>query len=138
MTLIPFREAQRILGIGSGTLFQGSKKYEKYMYKGEGFDILGYQKEQELLDRVKQMTALFVEYLHHIEGLSYYQMGKVTGVNAVAVGDHSFGVRGALKILSTYARVNPEVVERFDSYYNFKRNNTWDVAKIERITHELF
>lgn len=138
MTLIPFREAQRILGLSDAGLFQGSFKYEKFIYKGRGFNLEAYQKQEELFDRITKMTMLFVEYLKNIEDINYTQMEVLVGVSKTSLSAHSFGYKASLRVLSGYAVNRPELIARFDSYYNFKHNNRWNGCKLQRISKELF
>ena len=125
-TYITIQEASERIGVSIVSL-HGYKntKYQQFRHKPIGakvvlFDILGYEKQANLMESLKAKAGLFIEYLREIEGITYSDMAILSKTCVSTLSDHSFGEKVALKLVRAFAIQRPYHLKRFDKYYSYK------------------
>ena len=123
--MIPVKEACEKLGI-SDTAICISKKYAPF-YKSASkgkhnamFDIKGYRERQILISELVEKSKLLVEYLRHIENMTYKEITRLTKVAWQTIYSLDYGEGVAYRIVSAIAYLRPFHLKRFDEYYGFK------------------
>lgn len=120
MVLISFTEASEALGIHTSALFNKKlPKYHDFIVPGEGFDILGYKRREDILDDMVETTKLFIEYLNKVEELSYEKIAALGGSDKKSMSTLDLKRKKSLKFLVNILKNEPLLIERFDSYYNY-------------------
>jgi len=122
---IPIKEATRLLGLEDATSLINGKKYKPYYYRREGnsgamFDYAAYSKEQDRQTELQEKTKLLIEYLFHIENMSYSKMAKITGLNVQTLSALTFGYSLSVRFLFMIREYYPFHLRRFDEYYDFR------------------
>lgn len=136
MDLVSFAEAEQALGVKMAGFFSPStKRFKGFVFKGKGFDLEGYQKKQNLLEMAKAGAGLFVEYMVHHEGWSYKQVAELSTTNESQLRGGQIGDEVAMRILVQFARKEPMLIERFDSYYFFSPKR-YNIKKLEKVAKQ--
>lgn len=120
--LIRLEEAVKTLGVSQGTLH--GKKYDDFRLPSENgkayFDIGAYTAYADLQEELVEKVKLFIEYLYHIEGMSYQKMARLSGVNVNSLHSHIFSYQRALRIAVGIREFYPLHLKRFDEYYSWR------------------
>ena len=117
-------EAAEILGLKPCTLVQ--KYMAKYHQKASTgrrnakFNVDQYLKDKELEDELVSKTGLFVEYLRHIEDITYTEMSNKTGICLNSINQLRFGMDSAMKFCQYYREKETNLWDNFHTYYNWR------------------
>ncbi len=125
MRHIPISIACEKLGVESCTMINSAKYNQFYKRSDNGtknasFDMDGYLKYDDIKNTLTEKVKLMVEYLHHIEGISYTKLSVLTGVHVQAIALHTFAYKKALRIALYVREFMPFQFKRFDEYYTWK------------------
>ena len=123
--MISVQEAVEMLKINDTAVHNVPKYKNFYIPATKGkynarFDIDGFMaqqdKESELIARVEQ----FVEYLFHVEFITYSKIGKITNNSAQYIALSNYTYKRAVNIGVSLLNHDANLVERFDKYYGWK------------------
>ena len=89
----------------------------------------------DLIVMARNGATLFVEYLVNVEGWSYSKIEEITDISESQFVNGKIDKNTAMVILIKFARKEPMLIERFDSYYNFSKRR-YDINKLEKIAHK--
>lgn len=127
MRLITIQQAADELGISVVSLHgTNGNQYQDFRHKTENsrvimFDIDGYLELQNKKESLTEKAKLFVEYLFHIEGMSYVEMAKIANLkNHQQISTCIFGFKYARKFVRAFSIHRPFHIMRFDQYYNWQ------------------
>jgi len=121
--MIPVREAAKLLGFDTSTLFQ--PYMSKYLVKSSRgkrdakFNVTQYRKDKELESQMIAKTTLFIEYLRHIEEVTYQQVAKNISTSANNISDHRISMKLAVKLARYYRDNEEDKWIRFHEFYNW-------------------
>jgi len=113
------------LGVTESCLFRDAPKYRPFLRKASegsydaGFDLSSFMKVEERKEQLLERTKLLTEYLCHIEGLTYREMGELTGVGKQSICQCIYGFNGAYKIAKAIRNKRPFHFKRFEEYYGW-------------------
>jgi len=113
------------LGCTVACLFRDAPKYRPFLRKSSdgkhnaGFNLEAYINSQELRTQLIERTRLMSEYLHHIEGVTYTDMGKLAGVTIQQIAMCTYGYDVALALARAVKKELPYEWERFHKYYGW-------------------
>ena len=133
-TFVTLNEAAEILELNPMSLMGTHKnKYSPYKYKQDGnvtmFDIKSFLKNADMEESLTEKTKLLVEYLYHVEGISYTQIAKWVGVTISTIQLINFGYDKAYKICRWFCDNRPFHVKRFDEFYGWEHK--WNRSPIK-------
>ena len=122
MAAIPLNRAAEMLGKTVPTLMNTPRYMRFHIRSSEGskdakFDLESYLKEQDHRVETIEKLKLFVEYLRHIEGVSYAEMSRITGVSVHMLNRLEIGYDHSIAIIT---KMNRDLIDRFDKYYGWK------------------
>lgn len=122
---IRLKTAAEILGVDSSTLVTSNKHKPFHIKSKEGknesyFDLNGFLRREALEEELKAKSSLFVEYMRHIENITYTQIAKVAKTSIQAIASHNYSLKKAIEMVSWYRDNKPEYIDRFDKYYGWK------------------
>ena len=125
MSHIPLKRASEILGVEDSAIVT-SNRYKPFYKKSDkgtrnaSFDLQGYLKYEETKETLTEKVKLMVEYLHHIEEVSYMSLSRMTGIHIQAIALLTFGYKNALKLAIYVREFMPFHFKRFDEYYGWR------------------
>ena len=124
---IPIREAAEVLDLSEASLYGANPKYRKYFRPAQPdtrydsmFDVDGYRREQDLKEELLEKTKLLVEYLYHIEDMSYAYLARKIGVTVQSINSMGYGYNAALKICRFIKDYRKFHWKRFHEYYGWR------------------
>ena len=112
-------DAKRKLGLNPGTYMPNVQKYAKFIRPDNTFDMGAYEEHEAMEDFFIKQTQLFVEYLKHIENISYSQIARATNSHSSVITEHKFGINLARKICKEFK----PYIKKFDAYYGKVTND---------------
>jgi len=127
---VTIEEAAELIGVTKGAIFN-SAKYQPFRRSANGvrgaasFDIVGYRGMEQKKDAMAKRTMLLVEYLRHIESMSYAEISAMSSVSESPLREHRVGYGSAIKICDGIKTNNPDAWCRFHDYYGFT-----DISKV--------
>jgi len=127
MSYISVQLAAEQLDCTVACLFRDAPKYRPFLRKSTkgnhdaGFNLSGFLEAESLKEELTEKTKLLTEYLHHIEGMKYYEIENISGVTQQSIGTCIFGFDAALKIARAIKKKYPYEFKRFEIYYGWKK-----------------
>lgn len=127
---VTIEEAASLIGVTKAAIFN-SAKYQQFRVSAKGggrgasFDIAGYRSLEQKKDAMTKRTTLLIEYLRHIESMTYRKISEMTDIKDTQLRELSIGFRGAKKICDGIKKYNPGAWCRFHDYYGFT-----DISKV--------
>ncbi len=126
MSYIPLQSAAEQLGVTDACLVRDCEKYRPFFKKSDPkkrnatFNLIGFLKAEELKEELVAKTQLLTEYLHHIEGMTYMDMSRLTGVVVQQIASCVYGYTAALKLSRAIRDNKPHLFRRFHEYYGWE------------------
>ena len=127
--MITPKEASIQLGVHHTTLLSSNKYNKFYIKPSEGrrdarFDLDAYLHWQEVENSLTAQVGLLVEYIHHVENVSYEAIAQLSKVHVVHLHAHNFGFKMALKIARAIREFRFFWMKRYLEYYSYNSDIT--------------
>ena len=116
--------AAESLGLNVTTLY-GERLAKYRVYEKEGnrkylFDIGLYSKDTAYQKDYQAKVNLLVEYLYHIEDVSYSRLAKSINTGVACVHRFNLGYNQSKRLVNAMKKDHPMWLERFKEYYDWK------------------
>ena len=123
--LVSFEIAAEELGYSTTCGFSDQKSHLiKYVVgdkrKHKLFDIGKYKHDKIIEEELVEKSKLLIEYLYHIERVSYHAISKISNVGVTNIHSLRYGFTVAQKIVNAFAIYRPFHLKRFDEYYGWE------------------
>jgi hypothetical protein len=118
---------------GTGSIYN-SQKYRKFLIKGQRhsenrFDLQGYIKREDNLSYIQSYLGLFIEYVYHIENVSYTNIAKEAGSHIQIIQAHQYSAFVAIDLFNTLLKNKEHWIDAWLDYYDEPKSKFIKILK---------